>query len=155
MPKGTITLQTVTGILHSEGTNGSMSTIIPAATVKEQMRATRNRDRILGTSRKKFDRSTSFLVAPHWMLYDTMCARIALLRWIERPPKKMKLWTNVRAGVGSRRMNTHKKGTHITFSINEEIKPLWPRRYSRIEYEMLPQMGKTKLIPIQISKLRR
>jgi hypothetical protein len=31
-------------------------------------KATRKRLRIRGTSMKKFERSTSFLVAPHWML---------------------------------------------------------------------------------------
>ena len=47
--------------------------------------------RILGTSCQKFDRSTSFLVAPHVMLYEKRCASSAWDRWILSPPKKKKL----------------------------------------------------------------
>lgn len=46
---------------------------------------------IFGISSKKFDRSTSFLVAPHVMLYENKCARMACVRGMERPPKKKKL----------------------------------------------------------------
>jgi hypothetical protein len=37
---------------------------------------------------------------------------------------------------------------------NGAIRLLCPNRYSRIEYEILPQMGNAKLILIQISKQR-
>jgi hypothetical protein len=65
--------------------------MIIAVAKKHRIKATLKRTRIFGTSKKKFDRSTSFFVAPHVMLYENKCARIDLLRWIERPPKKMKL----------------------------------------------------------------
>jgi hypothetical protein len=65
--------------------------MIPASDKIHRIKATLKRARIFGTSKKKFDLSTSFFVAPHMMLYENKCARIALLRWIERPPKKIKL----------------------------------------------------------------
>jgi hypothetical protein len=46
---------------------------------------------ILGTSLKKLERSTSFLVALHVILYENKCARIAWLRGMLSPPKKKKL----------------------------------------------------------------
>ena len=46
---------------------------------------------ILGTSLKKLVRSTSFLVAPHVILYENKCARIAWLKGMLNPPKKKKL----------------------------------------------------------------
>jgi hypothetical protein len=48
---------------HSIGVMGSIREIIPPRTSNEQKRATRERTRIFGTSRKKLDRSTSFCVA--------------------------------------------------------------------------------------------
>jgi len=54
-------------------------------------RASQNRRRIRGTSMKKFDRSTSFFVAPHVMLYEKRCASSASDKWIDKPPKKKKL----------------------------------------------------------------
>lgn len=50
-----------------------------------------HRLKIFGISSKKFERSTSFLVAPHVMLYENMCARMDCVRGMERPPKKKKL----------------------------------------------------------------
>lgn len=46
---------------------------------------------ILGTSLKKLERSTSFLVALHVILYENKCARIAWLKGMLSPPKKKKL----------------------------------------------------------------
>jgi len=52
---------------------------------------TRKRFKILGTSMKKFERSTSFFVAPHVMLYENRCESSARERWMLKPPKKKKL----------------------------------------------------------------
>ena len=65
---------------------------IPAIKIIEIVNATRKRFKILGTSLKKLDRSTSFFVAAQVMLYEKRCARMAWLRWMLRPPKKKKLW---------------------------------------------------------------
>jgi len=67
--------------------------------------------KIFGTSLKKLDASSSFAVAPHVMLIENMCARIAQLRWKERPPRKI-----------------IKKGSHLKFSISAPIKLFSPRR---------------------------
>jgi hypothetical protein len=64
---------------------------MPATVSQQSTKATRKRLRIFGTSRKKLERSTSFFVAPHWMLYENKCARRALDKWIDNPPKKKKL----------------------------------------------------------------
>ena len=53
---------------HSIGIIGHVVAIMTPRTRNEQMRATRKRTRIFGTSRKKLDFSTSFLVAPQVML---------------------------------------------------------------------------------------
>jgi hypothetical protein len=50
------------------GMKGSESAMIMSKLMKAITNATRNRLRIRGTSMKKFERSTSFFVAPHWML---------------------------------------------------------------------------------------
>lgn len=49
---------------------------------------------IFGTSLKKLERSTSFLVALHVILYENKCARIAWLKGMLSPPKKKKLILN-------------------------------------------------------------
>lgn len=49
---------------------------------------------IFGTSLKKLERSTSFLVALHVILYENKCARIAWLKGMLSPPKKKKLASN-------------------------------------------------------------
>ena len=64
---------------------------IATAVTNEMMSATRKRETILGTSCQKLERSTSFFVAPHVMLYENRCARRACERWMLRPPKKKKL----------------------------------------------------------------
>jgi hypothetical protein len=78
-------------IFQSKGMYGRAKATIVAAVRRHRTNAIRKRERIFGTSKKKFDRLTSFTVAPHVILYENKCARMALLRWIERPPKKMKL----------------------------------------------------------------
>ena len=57
-----------------------LMTAIAARTMKEMRNASQKRLNILGTSMKKFERSTSFFVAPHVMLYENMWARSAVDR---------------------------------------------------------------------------
>lgn len=70
---------------------GSETTTMPARMMIEASNGNQNRFAIFGISLKKLDRSTSFFVAPHVMLYENKCARMAWLRGIDRPPKKKKL----------------------------------------------------------------
>jgi hypothetical protein len=82
------------------------------------------RRKIRGTSMKKFDFSTSFLVAPHVMLYEMRCAMRAWDRWIDRPPKKKKLCARLRKKPYDRRycgINAYKNGIQVTFSTRESI----------------------------------
>lgn len=65
---GRITAQSVESTCHPAGTSDVLSMIIPAPTMMHSINETRKRFMILGTSMKKFDRSTSFFVAPHVML---------------------------------------------------------------------------------------
>lgn len=71
---------------------------------------------IFGTSLKKLDFSTSFLVAPHEMLVESICARIDCERGIDRPPKKKKLSmkTYFQGSISKSysQGNTHKNGIH-------------------------------------------
>ena len=91
--------------------------------IKTSVQATshenQKRLKILGISLKKFDRSTSFFVAPHVMLYEKQWARIACDTGIESPPKKKKLCaTGVSYDpVPSRtaREITYKKGIQVRF----------------------------------------
>ena len=55
-------------ILHSLGTTLVVKTMTPAMVTKQRTNAVRNRFQILGTSRKKLERSTSLAVAPQVML---------------------------------------------------------------------------------------
>jgi hypothetical protein len=64
---GIETAQSFGSICHPAGTSDVLRTIIPDATIMHNISATRKRFMILGTSMKKFDSSTSFLVAPHVM----------------------------------------------------------------------------------------
>lgn len=66
-----MTAQFVESILHPAGTSGVARITIPIAVIEHKMRATRKRFRIFGTSSKKFERSTSFLVACQVILYDS------------------------------------------------------------------------------------
>lgn len=76
---------------HSMGTIDVERMMMPAIRMMHISHGTQKRLRIFGISSKKFDRSTSFFVAPHVMLYENKCARIAWETGIERPPKKKKL----------------------------------------------------------------
>jgi hypothetical protein len=66
--RGNDTAQSDPGICHSGGINGVEKIAIATSTKKHSTNASQNRFSILGTSMKKLDRSTSFLVAPHVML---------------------------------------------------------------------------------------
>ena len=77
------------------GTIGVLRTTIAKMTTHETSHENQKRLKILGISLKKFDRSTSFLVAPHVMLYEKQWARIACETGIESPPKKKKLGEEV------------------------------------------------------------
>lgn len=65
---------------------------MPAIRTIEIESWTQNRVQIFGISLKKLDRSTSFFVAPHVMLYENMWARMDCESGMERPPKKKKLF---------------------------------------------------------------
>lgn len=81
--------------LHPSGTKPVLNTIIPITKMIEMTSESQNLLRIFGTSRKKFDFSTSFFVAPQVMLYENKCAKRAWERWTERPPKKKKLFKKI------------------------------------------------------------
>ena len=86
-------------------------TTIAAQHARLMTRASQKRLRILGTSCQKFDRSTSFFVAPHGMLYEKRWASRAWERWILSPPKKKKLpMTSVVARRSARREETQQEG---------------------------------------------
>lgn len=106
--RGKMTAQPEPSTRHSAGTREVLATIIPAIMMTDTTRGNQNLIqrwisvgtlkvkeanllKILGTSLKKLDRSTSFLVACHDMLYENRCARIAWLMGMPRPPKKKKL----------------------------------------------------------------
>jgi len=65
---GKITAQYDPGICQSGVTKGKLNMIIIAKQAKDNKKASQKRLRIRGTSMKKFDRSTSFFVAPQVML---------------------------------------------------------------------------------------
>ena len=76
---------------HSMGTIDVERMMMPAIRMMHISHGTQKRLRIFGISSQKFERSTSFFVAPHVMLYEKRCARSACERWMLRPPKKKKL----------------------------------------------------------------
>ncbi len=88
---GRITAQSQPAMRQPTGTASVVRMIIAAQHAKLMTSAIQNRLRILGTSCQKFDRSTSFFVAPHVMLYENRWASRAWERWILSPPKKKKL----------------------------------------------------------------
>ena len=55
---------------HPNGTRGVAKIAIPAIVTKHNKKATQNRFKILGTSMKKLDRSTSFFVALQLILNE-------------------------------------------------------------------------------------
>jgi len=97
--RGTITAQSPLKILHPAGMRSVESIIIPTEIMMQITRVGPKRLIIRGTSFQKLERSTSFFVAPHWMLYENVWASKAWDRWILRPPKKKK-----------------KKGSHLRHS---------------------------------------
>ena len=74
---GKITAHDVPRICHPRGMRSVDSTIIATQTTTDVTSASQNRLRIFGTSSQKFDFSTSFFVAPHVMLYENRCAKMA------------------------------------------------------------------------------
>jgi hypothetical protein len=69
---------------------------------------------------KKFERSTSFTVADHWILYENRWAKIACVTGIERPPKKKKLQGHRGYEKGYHKpqyKKTDKNGIHRRFSM--------------------------------------
>ena len=93
---GKMTAQEVPGIWYPSGRSVLAKTPIIPNERKPTTKASQNRRRIRGTSMKKFERSTSFFVAPHVMLYETRCASSACDKWIDKPPKKKKLHLGMR-----------------------------------------------------------
>ena len=69
--------QEVFSILHCGGMKFVAKTMTVMIHRVEITSESQKRLRILGTSIQKLDRSTSFLVAPHVMLYEKRWARIA------------------------------------------------------------------------------
>jgi hypothetical protein len=74
---GKMTAQSTPGICHPGGTRPVERTTIITIMKKLMTSDSQNRRRMRGTSMKKLDRSTSFLVAPHVMLNEKRCARSA------------------------------------------------------------------------------
>ena len=74
---GKMTAQSTPGICHPVGTRSVENTMIIANMRKPMTNASQKRRRMRGTSMKKLDRSTSFFVAPHVILYEKRCARSA------------------------------------------------------------------------------
>lgn len=75
-----MTAQSQAWICQPTGMTGVARTIIIAMSSVQMTSAIQKRFKILGTSSQKLERSTSFLVAPHWMLYEKRCARRACER---------------------------------------------------------------------------
>jgi len=151
---GRISDQEVFSILHSSG----MRLVEKATTVITQRieitSESQKRLRILGTSIQKFERSTSFFVAPQVILYEKRWARMAWEIWMDNPPKKMKLKNNISIeSWTASRIRAHKKGTQVKFSKKASKRLRCPRRYSRRENATLPEAGKTTIQASQISKL--
>lgn len=90
--RGKITDQSDESMRHPSGTSVVLLMIIPATRMKEISSASQKRLMIFGPSRKKLERSTSFLVAPHVMLYENKWDKRAWVKCIGSPPKKMKLY---------------------------------------------------------------
>jgi hypothetical protein len=80
---------------------------ITLVTLRRIERVTDYRFKILGTSLKKLDRSTSFFVADQEMLYENRYASIAWLSGMLRPPKKKKLRGKVKPDESSRGESSH------------------------------------------------
>ena len=151
---GKMTAHADPSIRHWIGTSGVLRMTIAATRTHEKSHGNQKRLKILGTSLKKLDRSTSFLVAPHVMLYENRCARIACETGIDRPPKKKKLQggggrrrqcqsvcvcPTAAAGETGEKGSTHKNGIHMMFSQSAPRIDVSPRRYSSRVKPMLPE----------------
>lgn len=86
-----MTAQSEPSMRHWMGTMEVLRMIMAKTMIQATSHENQKRLKILGISLKKFDRSTSFFVAPHVMLYEKQWARIACDTGIESPPKKKKL----------------------------------------------------------------
>ena len=75
--RGRIRDQELFSIRHSEGTRPVAKMITVMTHRAEITSESQNRLRILGTSIQKLERSTSFFVAPHVILYEKRWARMA------------------------------------------------------------------------------
>lgn len=150
---GKITAQSTTEICHSTGTKSVAMITIRAISRIDITKDSQKRRKIFGTSMKKLERSTSFLVAPQVMLYENVCASRACVRWTLNPPKKKKLeQISVRSEGERRNLKTYKKGIQVVFSINASSNDRVPRRYSKRVNPILPAPGKTTVQASQISK---
>ena len=126
-----MTAQSLPGTRQSMGSTGRLSTIIAPMISKLTTNESQKRRKMRGTSLKKFERSTSFFVAPHVMLYEKRWARSACERWMERPPKKKKLRAyRQQCDDNGNNENTYKNGTQVRFSMSESSRLRCPRRYS-------------------------
>lgn len=94
---GTMTAQSQLNMRHPMGMRSVVRMIMAMAAAKEMASEMRKRSKIFGTSCQKFERSTSFLVAPQVMLYEKRWARSACDSGMLSPPKKKKLGRDGRA----------------------------------------------------------
>jgi hypothetical protein len=88
---------------HSSGTSGVLTMIMPTIIMNAHKRENQNLLKIFGISLKKFERSTSLMVAAQEMLYENRCARIACETGMARPPKKKKLHRGIKSKGGGKR----------------------------------------------------
>ena len=70
-------------IFQLSGTRLVLRMTIAATSTHANSHGNQKRLKILGTSLKKLDRSTSFLVAPHVMLYEKQWARIGMIEEVQ------------------------------------------------------------------------
>lgn len=141
--RGNMTAQPSPVICHSIGRSGVETMMTPIMMTVDMHSGNQNLFAIFGISLKKFDRSTSLFVAPHEMLYENRCARIAWLSGIERPPKKKKLrrretGRDQHGGGGAKTQRAYKNGTHFRFSKSAQMRSFSPRRYSSSVKPRLP-----------------
>ena len=113
--RGKMTAHPELSIRHARGTRGVLRMIIAMTRIHATSHENQKRLKIFGTSLKKLERSTSFLVAPQVMLYENVLARMAVDTGIESPPKKKKLQEHQDWDMASEGASTHKNGIHIMF----------------------------------------
>lgn len=88
--------QAFQGTCHSKGRKLLEKMIVMKIARKLRTNAVPCRFMIRGNKIKKFGFSTTFLVAPHLMLYEKRCESRACDKGIERLPKNKKLWIVMR-----------------------------------------------------------